>query len=575
MAEDEAETAIPGDSNDGLPDAQPTKGDDTEAATPHGPHWDEITRLYELVPEIGAGWRWYDIPYRFFRWTLRSLPRRTFSWRMRIRLNNALNFFIPFNEYQRYKRHSLDDPSKNLIVPAEEELTQGAIWVLELFPPSFYGSLQDSLRKQDEWAGGLYRDALDGSNADRVTRARRGQGFSWSMLGSVRSPKSQYLAMDAKTENLPREFDLIEISAVQIGPSITAVVAFVRLSKFGQAALGRVWHSQHEPTLEWQGFRRPHIESRYFAAIRATQSERERLHGLAREWLARRCPGYFAGTDKLQPVLDLSLFQTVDPTTLPLHSYMNDPLRALGMDPGPFRRYVSEDVKGVVFAQGEALDRKNRPLQNCWGVVGSHEVMESLSEREGYGDKPYSPTTLAAMYNDELRSFLVYTSLAQYTHRLRETASEARDTARQRHRGFKPSQLEQLKREMLTISLDLPVVARDAALPWEHGWRYFNSIDVQGIPTEEMAGKTTQIDLIEIMGQQCEESFKSLIEDDAAYRNVLSTVATLGASAASARLSRRAFFISVISLTIAGTALLSANNASGWHSILSWLSEIF
>lgn len=534
----------------------------------------EVRRRYDLVPEIGSGRRWYDLPYKFLNWMLRSLPRRTLSWRMRIRLNRALNFFTPFNEYQRFKIHPLDDPHYNLIVPDSEELTQGGIWVLELFPPSHYGSLLAGLQKSG-WDRGPHQDILEGSNADRVTRARRGQGFTWSLLGSVASPDSPYLAFDAKREVLPKEFDLIELSAVQIGSSLTAVVAFIRLSKQGQGALGKVWKSQHEPTFEWRGFRRPHIEARSFAAIRATQFERERLHDLARDWLARRCRGYFAGTEKQQPVIDFNLFKELEPGDLADKSSLREPMRALGMEPDAFRNYISPDLPGAIFVRGEALQRQVSPLQNCWAVIGSHETVARLSERIGYGDQPYSASTLATMYTDEIRSFMLDTAIVHYTRQLRETASEARDTARLRHREFKPRQLEQLKRELLTNSLDLPVVARDAALLWEPGWRHFGGIQVKAVPTDEMAARIQGFDLTESLGQEVRDSFKDLLRADVAYRDVLGTVSALGASAASARLGRRALFVSGVSLLISTTALLIANNANVWQHISAWFSGIF
>jgi hypothetical protein len=190
----------------------------------------KVQRSFELVPEIGNRWRWYDIPYRFLRWTLSPWRRRLLSWRMRYRLNNAQNFFIAFNHYERLKIEPLDDPMENLIVPPGEEVTQGGIWVVEFFPPSYYSTLYEALQKNG-WDEPNHLRSVDGTNAEQVTRARRGKGFAWSRIGMVANPDSPYLAIDAKREILPEEFDLVELTAVQLGRSLTAVIAFVRLSE--------------------------------------------------------------------------------------------------------------------------------------------------------------------------------------------------------------------------------------------------------------------------------------------------------------------------------------------------------
>ncbi len=533
----------------------------------------KVRRSFELVPEIGTRWRWYDVPYRCLSWMLSSWRRRLLPWQLRYRLNSALNFFIPFNHYERLKIEPVDDPMENLIVPSSEEVTQGGIWVVEFFPPSYYSALYDALRKNG-WDEQSHLRAIHGTNAEQVTRARREKGFAWSRIGTVAKPDSRYLVFDAKREFLPEEFDLVELTAVQLGSSLTAVTAFVRLSEQGRGALNRVWKARHEPIFEWQGLRRPHVEGRYFAAIRATQRERQRLHDLARTWLAERCGGYFAGTRARQPVVDFTLFKEFDPSTATGSRGLGDPLRALGMGGNYLYNYVSPQLPGAVFVQGEALRRPTEALQNCWGVVGAYEVVARLNDRVGYGSKPYSVSTLAAMADDSIRSFLLHVAVVHYTDQLGETFSDARDTARSKHRGFKPRQLDQLKRELLTTSLDLPVMARDTALLWRPYWQRWNGIDVRAVPTPGVTNPPEEFDLIERLGEVRTKAFEKLVEEDTAYRDVLSTVSALGASAASARLGRRALLVSGTSLLVSITALLIANGATAWLHLVEWLTAL-
>nr|WP_179278425.1 hypothetical protein [Rhodococcus sp. 06-418-1B] len=523
----------------------------------------KVARSYELVPEIGTRWlRWYDIPYRILIWLQTSWRRRVLPWRLRHRLNNGLNFLLAFDQYRREKVKPLDDPLDNLLVPPDEQVAQGGMWVVEFFPPSYYSELREAL-DANGWDARNHLRAIDGTNSEQVTRARRGQEFGWSKIGTVADPDSRYLLFGAKRENLPDEFSLIELTAVQIGRSLTAVVAFIRLSDLGKNALNSVWKAQHEPTLTWQGLRRPHVKNRHFAALHATQRERQRMHDLGRSWLAERCGGYFAGTEARQPVVDFSLFENFDPTLGRPPREVGDSLRALGLEGDHLYNYLSPQLAGAVFVRGQSFGRTDAFLRNCWGVVGNYDTFARLNDRDYYGSRPYSVFTFAHMFDDEIRSFLLHTAVAQYTKQLRETFSNARDTARKTHHKFKPTELEKLRHEMLTTSLDLPVVSRDTALWWERG--YPGGISVKAVPMPGIPHSPEEFDFIKHLGDQRSDAFDQLVKDDVAYRDVLSTASALGASAASTRLGRRALFVSATSLAVSATTILTANGAAVWH----------
>lgn len=531
---------------------------------------DKIKREFELVPAIGTRWsRWYDAPYRVLHWLLTDWRRKLVPWRVRLRLNGGINYLLAFDHYERLKVKDREDPLDNLIVPDDEHVTQGGIWVVEFFPPSYSTRLLRALKKTG-WDAHDHMVGIDGTHAEQVAKARRGRGFAWKRLATVARPDSPYLVFDAKRELLPEEFDLIELTAVQLGSSLTAVVAFVRFSEKGASGLNSVWKAEREPTLEWRGFRRPQVEGRYHAAILATQDERQRLHDLARDWLAARCGGFFADTEARQPVVDFNLFKLFDPLAATDSRDHGEPLRALGMEGNHLYNYVSPHLPGAVFVQGETLTRARELLRNCWGVVGSYDTFARLNERDGYGSKPYSVNTLAAMADDVIRSFLLYVAVVHYGHQLREAIADARDTARTKHRDFRPRQVEQLKHELLTTSLDLPAVARDSGLLWKPFWRRWDGLDVKAVPAPDVPTPPEEFDLIERLRKVHKGTFKKLLEEDAAYRTVLSTASSLGASAASARLGRRALFVSGTSLFVSITALSVANGDAIWRQLTSW-----
>ncbi len=500
-----------------------------------------------------------------------SWPGKHLHWRIRRRLISAINFLNAFNHYDRLKAESRDDPIQNLIVPAEESLTQGGIWVVEFFPPSHYSALDTALRKSGWDKRNLI--TFGGTNSERVREARRGNHPGWSLLGRVTTPHSKYLVPDAIPEKLPEEFDLIELSAVHLGSSLTAVVAFVILSEQGRAALHRVWTAQHEPSLTWRGLSRPHVEDRRLAGIRATQQERQRLHDLARTWLARHCGGYFAQTKSRQPVVDLNIFSHFDPlSSRESWGSLGQPLQALGMEGDFLYNYVSPQIDGAVLVKTESSWHSSGAelLQNCWGVVANNDVFTQHNKTDGYGNP--SARTFAWTVKDEVRSFLLYTAVLRYSEQLGEIFSDARDTARSKYRSFKPHQLDQLKHELLTTSLDLPTVARDSAVLWEGWWRSGNGIDVKAVPAPGVVNPPEEFDLVEQWGEARSRRFTQLMEEDEAYRDVLSTVSSLGASATDARLGRRALVVSFASLVVALAALLTTGDPTVLEQLIDWIA---
>lgn len=353
----------PGESTD-APDLTPV-----EPASSDTPAIREPPARVTEVPWIGTAWRWYDIPYRVCDWLLSSWPRRLMTWRLRRLVNRWLNFFIPFNEYDRQRAEPLDDRMHNLILPQSETIRQGGRWVLELFPPSHYDRLVASLRKNGWDREELF--GLDGTNAEMVQAARSGDGFRWWRLGAVADPRAGYIGMGMTRESLPAEFSLVELTATQVGKSLTAVTASFRLNDLGRDRLNGVWRATHEPTLTLRGLRRAHVQGRYFAAIGACQTERQRLHDTARDWLAQRCPGFFASSPGRHPVMDLTLFSEFDPALDPPTREMREGLRALGMDADHVHIYISPQLPGLTLIPTRTQPRHYEVVHNCWGSLAS------------------------------------------------------------------------------------------------------------------------------------------------------------------------------------------------------------
>ena len=506
-----------------------------------------VDRLYRLVPEIGAGWRWYDLPYRFLDWWMSSWRRKLLPWRFRRLIGRAMNLFFPFNQLERAKAARLDDPVTNLVIPSGERISQAGFWAVELFAPSHYTRLEAALQGGG-WDVG-HDLGLGGTPVEQVRRAREGRGFSWLSIGSVLRPGSNSLPFNAKYEELPDELDVVTLKAVQIGTSITAIVAYFGLSDDGQVALDQVWRARHEPRLKWQGLFAPFVLNRHHSAILATQQERLRIHNIGRRWLAERFDGFFSSTSAGQPVIDLHVFDNYDPTSRTRDRSMSDALRALGLAASSYHRYTSAQMPGAVLFPTPAHSSMWEPIQNCWGIVGNFEQLSTSSERLGYSERPRSVARLGVMLDEAARPFALYISVLRYFEELRAEHSALRDRALTRHGRVGARQLLQLRDEMLTIGLDLPSVARDTESLWSDSWRTGQGLSVRMATVDrDPAIDGYEADLITRLGEVRSEICRELLSDNDVYRHIMSTTAALGASADSMRAGRLALFVAGVSL---------------------------
>lgn len=545
------------------------KSSDSLAEASRGEVSENIRRTFDRVPDIGTRWRWYDVPYRFFSWWLRSWRRCILPPSLRHLMYRVINFFYAFNEYDRCKVEPLDDPMYNLIIPHQVRLRQSGVWTVELFPPSQYKMLEHSLQKS-----GWKRDPLrsfDDTNAKHVRRAREGRGFSWSRIGSVAQANTNFVFPGTKREDLPEEFEYIQLTAVQLGTSVTAIVSFFQLSEAGESSLDRVFRGPHEPILTWQGFHRPKVTGRHFSAIEATQCERMRIHNLARTWLSRKCPGFFASRSNVHPVIDMNLFEGLDPVSEHDRADMRDALRALGMNTRGFHQYISSHMKGTVLIPTEGLVGPHEPLQNCWAIAGEYQRVVDENERLGYGNKPYASKTLGHMFDNAAGSFILHLAVMAYIKEQRSIYSASRDLASTRHRRFTARKARKLSAELLESGLDLSAVARDSRHLWSKYWH--RSVDVQAVPTGLHRNNREPFDLIESLGEQRDAEFRRLLQEDETYRTVLSTAASLGASADAARTGRLALVVAVGSMIVATMTLLvtQPGDASLWSGFVEWL----
>jgi hypothetical protein len=540
-------------------DAEERKGDLICEKTERERVHDDISAMFEKVPMIGSAWRWYDFPYKLIHWMSSSWRRKIFTKKMLSRLNRALNYFTPFNDYDRYKVAPQDSQSHNLIVPENEHVSIGGLWVIELFPPGYVHRLENSL-KNNGWDSSEKYYAGNPGNIEHMQSARQSSGSEWWKLGTVISPNSGIFSPNSKEEKLPEPFAMVEVKAIQIGSGLTAVVAFFRLSDDRIRSLDKVWHAEHEPRLIQRKRHRPRAEDRRFAALRTTQEAREKLHLSAKQWLVGSCPGAFASNLLSHPVIDLCLFDKHNPLTDETVQEMREPLRALGVDGNYFSNLVSENLPNLTFVHNEGDSFLDSPLSECWSLAGNRSsVLEGFSEQLRIYSNSYDDSTVANVVDDAVEDFLLIQSMFSYLEIMQKKYSRLRDAALKAHGKFKLSEIKHLRKELLSNGIDITTVAKDSLQIWSPSWRKWNGISLAWVDNPDTISKKLKNheavsepeDAIQIMSEAQKTAFDQLIIDYEQYRDVLSTVSSLGMNLSSMRLARRALVVSLVSLLLA------------------------
>ncbi|WP_440950851.1 hypothetical protein [Methanosphaerula subterraneus] len=528
------------------------------------------------VPWIGEGRRWYDLPYRYLNGVLYSTVGKRFPRKIRKALVHAMNYLIPYESLDRFRAWNREDPLHNLMVPDGESVRVPGMWVCEFFPPSQFDSLKQAFERHG-WDRDRLHYGLSEGNQEILERARNGEGGNWWHIGSIVSLTSPIIP-DAERRNLPIEFNYIDLVGLQVGPGLTAVVAHFKLSDQGQHSLDNVWHATHEPRLVRQNGQR-RAEDRLQSGLSETQTERVRLHALARKWMAKNCSGVFAADkNSQQPLIDLLLLNKYDPSLgQPEERITCDALRALGIINSNFYQNVTDELPGLLL---EAVDQFLCPtlkVENTWTLWGQvSKVYKAVPEMYKNRLEEYDPICL---YLDQIiRIFFIRLAMSDFLRLKERQNSSLRDTARSRHGQFNRKELEELRDNFLSGSLDTSSIARDVRAftsRSRHARSEVRFVRRKSAWLEDLDRKNGEklqeepVELDEELNIYLDKKAKELVDFDRDYREILSTVASLGASIDTSKIQRTAIIISVMALivSLAGPDKVSILIWAIWNSI--------
>ncbi|MFV2125228.1 hypothetical protein ACFHWS_11855 [Micromonospora sp. LOL_013] len=548
-----------------------------EPSPQRDPISERVSAAYEKVPAIGDRWtRWYDLPYKML-WFLQT------RWRRKVIPNLVLRAFqrwsIDLSQFNALERDRIWDPTDRLHdfqVPADEHVNMPSIWVVELFPPSAFSQLERAFDRNG-WGRNRWMSGVDETNANLLLKYRARMGWSWWRIASIQGDNGAYLIPDAVHAQLPPEFSYIELKAMQVGAGLTAVVAHIALSDLGATQIDEIWHQPHEPMLT-RRHGRLHALDRMWSGFHVTQTARERLHQLARRWMNDSCDGAFAEANSPQTLVDMLILDQHDPTDVSEDRGRDqfDMFRALGITETGIHHYTSADIPKMHLVPTSPSMARGISTHHTWALWGQRQaVADSATRMTIYGNDPNQ--AIAHRYCDAIESLLVALAVSDWLETVEARYALIRDRARAQHGRFKVKVTNDLREQLLTLSIDVGTVQRDLERSWKSRPRFEGEAEFTIELSPRLRADSDRADeplhMNTELRKRQKEWFEELRAADRDYRDILSTVASLGASVDAAKTGRRALRVAFVSLTVAFVTVVVTDigDSSLLHEVMEFL----
>lgn len=478
------------------------------------------------------------------------------------RFLTPIDYLINLNTQYRDHRRALTGfrwgDEDECTVPPTDHVRIPSLFVVELFPPSVKENLDRAINrnrwdtKQLRMFGHHYMPTPD--------EARSGDRWPWWNLGEVVRRGSNVTVGDAVRRKMPKEFDRVELKALQIGQGITAVMAKFDLNYAAVSRLDEAWHRDYQPEMYWgkRGGEWPRPLSPDFVAFRRVQEERGRLHYAARQWFSTKWPGFFATNGQPQPLLDIVLLDEISayPETRPARG-VDGAVRALGL---PHTVYVQRSTKFPAMTIGERDIRSDSDMEDrrTWAIWGNRtEILDGLAEALTSHGLGQGDSSIAHYVQDAIEDYFLRLSISEMLEVCQGRYASMRDAARQH------GQLDRLRASLLTLSVDMSSIDRDIRAYNERGWQrdyaqfFFEEAPFLVAEREQHGSASREsINMNEHLLNDQMGMLETLRAADNDYRGILTAAASLTSSLQSIRLAKTAVWVAISSLGVAAVTLL-------------------
>jgi hypothetical protein len=365
---------------------------------------------------------------------------------------------------------------------------------------------------------------------DLLAKDRAGTGWQWRNLGAfTRYGRLARTTPDARETGLPPEFDEVALSEVQIGEAITAVVATFYLTTEGSRKVSSTWYEDHRPELVHGRGQWPRPEPAQFTAFRRTQQAREATHANARGWLAKTFPGFFATNREPQPLVDLLLFTLRDATLEENPDRrQDDAYRALGLTEHSTIQ-TSPELPAMNLERVDPHATGYVNSARTWALWGNRQAIidQNAQRMSKYGD--VDNWAIVGFASQGMQDYLLRLSISEMLSVYHARYSALRDTARIRHGRFRLRNLEQLRTDILVLSLNVSLIERDITAFNRRNYRYeYDAMFTRdAAPWQKRINEKLgypardRVDTNREMASDQARLLEQLRADDEQYRNIL------------------------------------------------------
>ncbi|MEV0160405.1 hypothetical protein [Nonomuraea fuscirosea] len=258
--------------------------------------------------------------------------------------------------------------------------------------------------------------------------------------------------------------------------------------------------------------------------------------------------------------------------------------RALGLTRFQVEQTICANAPGLFLEKVDTALCASFKNESAWALWGRREaVAESIGDTNIYSSN--KDRAITYVLGRQLRDFFALLAIGDLLQLFDGKYAELRDKSRVRHGRFSGRRLRRLRSDFLTLSLDVSSLVRDIGSFNARTWRYASDVrftlnnSARVLRSLEEAGrqKPTPIDLVERWREEYVTRARELAAVDKDYREVLSTVASIGTSIDTIKISRVAIWVSLASLLVALVTLLVADikPEAPLFAVLRWVISIF
>lgn len=202
-----------------------------------------------------------------------------------------------------------------------------------------------------------------------------------------------------------------------------------------------------------------------------------------------------------------------------------------------------------------------------WTLAGNRDIAISGIDRiEMYGGR--NDYAVAHYIGRVIEDFLPAIAVVEYLSVLEEQYARLRDDARAQHGKFNSRRLRSMRHIFLTHSFDLNTIGRDVRSFFTE-----SRIAQPAFTMEFPFPNPRTVSLNTVLGEQMEKRLDRLESSDRDYRDILSTVASLGSSIDAFKMGRIALWVALVSLFISLVAMSIAD--LGDNTLWTHIEKIF